>query len=467
MFRHDLYFTFDLKNVTSVGTVVVRKNIVQRRLGDRVLWDRLARESPVYVRDLIRVADASAATLQIGGNSIDLEENTLVRIVLSPDGDGILLEMSYGTLSFFAEDGAERITLDLNGQQFNPQPGVVFTATVSESEPPTINRVDNINREIIGPRLLSPAANSLFTYQNESPILNFQWSRVEEAVSYVVEISDSPDFSTLRLQRVSNAAFFSDSTLEEGIWFWRVTPVLSPVFTGNTVHSSTGFFRVTQTPAEQVSPQASLSEWLVTQAPSTEVPSIVPQELVPAFYTIEERPVEPEPPVQTAIITPIPVPTPTPPPTPAPTPRPTPTPTPAPTPPPVPVPPPVALLDSPVNLNPIRNSNIGANELRSMESMVFRWTEVEEASSYIFTLSQQTESGRREIIRTTVDETSYVLNNLQLLDRGDFIWQVEAVQINRGNAIERRGVIAESAFNIDFQYPQPVYIEDTGTLYGN
>ena len=37
MFRHDLMFTFNLQNVEPIGTVVVKKNVVQRRLGDRVL----------------------------------------------------------------------------------------------------------------------------------------------------------------------------------------------------------------------------------------------------------------------------------------------------------------------------------------------------------------------------------------------------------------------------------------------
>jgi len=83
MFRHDLLFTFNLKNVEPVGTVVVKKNTVQRRIDNRVLWDRLSRESPVYAWDTIRVSDISSATLYIQNNSIDLKENTLVRIVPS------------------------------------------------------------------------------------------------------------------------------------------------------------------------------------------------------------------------------------------------------------------------------------------------------------------------------------------------------------------------------------------------
>jgi len=451
MFRHDLYFTFNLQNVESIGTVIVRKNTVHRRLGDRVLWDRLARESPVYVRDLIRVADSSAATLYIKGNSIDLEENTLVRIVPSPDGDGFMILMSYGNLSFFAESGAERITLNLNGQQFVPPQGEIFSATVSESGQTSLQRVDNINREIAGPSLISPAPNSLFPYQQSSPVLNFRWSEVEDAISYFVEVCDTPDFTNPRIERDTSATFFSDSTLEEGVWFWRVTPVFSPILGGNTVQSSTGFFRVVQTEPEPVTVTASLSQWLATQAPSTVVPQGIPMELIPALFVIEED------------ITPVPVPVPAampiPVPTPAPAPRPAPTPAPRPA--------PVTLLPAPANLRPVNGTIIGHEEMLSLSSIVFRWSAVQGANSYVFTFSQQTAAGRRQIIRTTLNTTSYTLNNLQLLDRGDFVWQVEAVSTGRGNVIDRRGIPAESTLIIDFQYPGPVYIEDTGILYGN
>ncbi|MCL2810059.1 MAG: hypothetical protein FWD24_08385 [Treponema sp.] len=468
MFRHDLNFTFNLQNVEPVGTVVVRKNIVQRRLGDRVLWDRLARESPVYVRDLIRVADSSAATLHIKGNSIDLEENTLVRIVPSPDGDGFMILMSYGNLSFFSEPGADRITLDLNGQLYNPPQGAVFTASLTEGGQSSFQRVDGISREIAGPRLLSPAANSLFTYQNQSPVLNFQWTEVDDAVSYIIEVSDSPDFNNLRIQKNSNAAFFSDSNLEEGLWYWRVTPVLPLILSNNTVHSSTGFFRVTQSDAQPVSSPASLSQWLVTQAPSMEVPPEVPADIIPANFNVVER--APEPTLVAAITpqpAPRPAPQPTPRPQPAPTPRPTPAPQPAPQPAPTPQPVPTTeLLAAPSSLYPTSGVGFDHEDLRSLDSILFRWEPVQGANSYIFTLSQQTESGRRQIIRTTLNSNSYILNNLQLLDRGNFVWQVEAVSIERGNVINRRGVITESELIIEFEYPGPVFIEDTGILYG-
>ena len=52
-------------NAEPIGTVVVKENTVQRRLQQRVLWDRLYSESPVYMGDIIRVAKQSRAELHL------------------------------------------------------------------------------------------------------------------------------------------------------------------------------------------------------------------------------------------------------------------------------------------------------------------------------------------------------------------------------------------------------------------
>jgi hypothetical protein len=63
--------------------------------------------------------------------------------------------------------------------------------------------------------------------------------------------------------------------------------------------------------------------------------------------------------------------------------------------------------------------------------------------------------------------TSYLLDNLRLLDRGTFVWQVEAVSFGSGGEIERRGEVIENLLVLDFPSPAPVLIDDPGILYGN
>ena len=193
MFRNDLLQTLTLQNVEPIGTVVVRKNTVQRRLGDRVLWDRLAKESPVYIWDLIRVAETSSATLYIDDNSIDLNENTLIRIVPSLDDKGIMIMLSEGTLSVSAgESSSTPLTLDIGGQVVRPEPRSVLSASVPQVGPVNYKVYESVTQyvrenpvvEIPRVELISPAVNSVFRYLDNTPVLTFQWTAIEEAVSY-------------------------------------------------------------------------------------------------------------------------------------------------------------------------------------------------------------------------------------------------------------------------------------------
>jgi hypothetical protein len=59
-----------------------------------------------------------------------------------------------------------------------------------------------------------------------------------------------------------------------------------------------------------------------------------------------------------------------------------------------------------------------------------------------------------------------MLENLAVLGRGTFIWQVEAVNRNSAGTIEQRGRVGENSFIIDIPRPGRVQIEDPGTLYG-
>jgi hypothetical protein len=352
--------------------------------------------------------------------------------------------------------------------------------------------------------LESPALNSKFFYQNDLPVINFQWAEVEEAVSYILEVSNSPDFIYTRIRRQSPAAFFTDS-LGEGTWYWRVMPVFPPVYEGSAAFSAPAFFGIERT-AAAVAEDVSLAQWLAAEAPPGLVPPPVavvepprinlvspandavitglaalragtafqwetdgdveiagsrfvisanpnPQGGRPAteirnpgrsvrveslregtwYWTVELQTsggVTVSAPARRLVVQPIP------------------------------------LLPSPQNMSPAGVS-FGVRELQSRRNIVFNWSAVQGANAYIFTLYQQTSSGRRQIVRTAAENrTSYTLNNLRLLDRGNFVWQVEAVNIRSG-AIEQRGRAGERAFTLDFPSPGPVQIEDTGVLYGN
>jgi hypothetical protein len=117
MFRLDLK-NLDSRNGSPVGTIIIGNNVVQRRMANRVLWDRLTVDSPLYAGDLIRTADLSDATLYIERNSIELNEKTVIRIQRSPeDEDSIIIYLDEGNLVITTVAGGGNMVLNLMGSQ--------------------------------------------------------------------------------------------------------------------------------------------------------------------------------------------------------------------------------------------------------------------------------------------------------------------------------------------------------------
>jgi len=132
MFRLDLFQTINSRNLEPVGTVTARNNNVQRRLGERVLWGRLSKDSPVYIGDLIRVAENSGVSLDIADNNIDLSENTLIRVLLSPDGE-IMIDLNMGSVSVDSASGGKGIMINMMGSRVTALPGTTLGAVVEDN----------------------------------------------------------------------------------------------------------------------------------------------------------------------------------------------------------------------------------------------------------------------------------------------------------------------------------------------
>jgi hypothetical protein len=129
---------------------------------------------------------------------------------------------------------------------------------------------------------------------------------------------------------------------------------------------------------------------------------------------------------------------------------------------------PIVELPEPLNRLPPTGHRIGIEQFRESNSIIFTWSEVQGANAYIFTLYQETANGRRQIIRVPPGtRRNWTLENLAALDRGTFIWQVEAVILNSAGIIENRGRIGENSFVIDIPRPGQVQIEDSETIYDN
>jgi hypothetical protein len=627
LFRLDLFRTLDANGEEPVGTIIIKNNIVQRRMSNRVLWDRLVVDSPAYNRDLVRTADLSSAMLFFESNSIDLNEKTIIRIQRSSYSDSFQVDLEEGNIGVTTGTGGGNMVLNLMGHQVEVGYGSILNATAGEDgiavqvsegaasfisngqrreifsggmialdsegteriekaavvirprpnarylkntpEPVNINFawsrinldsgetirmeiaedrnfirivrvIENLNTaadldlgagiwywrlslteagdsrrflsserfvvaEATGPALLSPVTDSLIRYHDNLPRLRFQWSRTEEASSYILEVSDNPDFMNPRLNVQTTSVFLLNSSFGQGTWYWRVMPVFPSAYEGSAAFSPAAFFRIEQGGSDDVGLVLPViqREPVIEQAPEPviELPEPVPVRIsllspsqgtsLPGLTALRQQtvfswdsdgemarsrfvlsrnsnPLTGRPMVE--IINPnrtvrlnrleegvyywtveaqspeglISA-----------------------------AGPrqlrvlPIPLLPAPGNMQPLTGHLIGIDYLREAKNIAFTWSAVQGANAYVFTLYHDTVGGRRLIIRRPAENrTNWTLDDLTTLGRGTFVWQVEAVNRNSGGTIEQRGRIGENSFVIDIPRPGQVQIENPGTLYG-
>jgi len=635
MFRNDLTNTINLKNVEPVGTVIIKKNIVQRRLMDRVLWDRLATESFVYMGDLIRVADLSAATLLVDGSNIELNENTLIRLMRAADGESLQIILDEGNLYLSTAKDEKEVSLDIYGHQVTTSAGTKLNVKSTEnrirvqvnegtarfiengivqeintggivslvtqpdsgrisevretmrsssgfvreeksaivmSPAPNARFVNNsqyaytvyfswnrinfnddellhleisadrnfknifhvqdklinsantavnnglwywrlLNSDTVydegrfsvidgsGTMLKNPITSSVYRFTDENPTINFQWEETEQAISYILEVSDKIDFSSVKIQRQCDTLFYADSSFGEGIWYWRVKAVFPSVFIGTPSFSQVSHFineKITPLPVTQ---RVSLTEWFTAELPLVNI-SIAPvlklltpisgnriagltalrqqtiftwecdEEIINSKFVISKNssPFED----RSAILVQNPGKSVS-----------------------------VNRLDAGTwywnieaqtangftvraiengilqiteisnlpaaqNLQPVRERRFTMSDLQTQRSINFSWQTVNGANAYILTIFQQTAGGRRQILQTQpLTSVSYSLDNLRILDNGTFFWQVEAVNRRQNGTIDQRGNIAESSFVMDLIIQNTIQVDGSGVHIEN
>ena len=77
LFWKDVNRTLSKIGETPIGTITFKYKVAQRKFADRLIWDRLQKESYVYNGDTIRTANLSEATIRFtDDNVITLEESS-------------------------------------------------------------------------------------------------------------------------------------------------------------------------------------------------------------------------------------------------------------------------------------------------------------------------------------------------------------------------------------------------------
>jgi hypothetical protein len=251
LFRLDLFQSIAVQNKKPMGTVTVKNNNVQRRFSDRVLWSRLTVKSPVYMGDLIRVAEYSYATLNINNGIIDINENSLIRIRASSDGeDRVVIDLNSGSLSITGSDSADStVALNVMGRVIAPTAKATLSASAGESGIKLqVNEGSAIIIEEGGQRrsmeagealfldtkgveqaapaavVLLPRPNARFIKNSGEPVnIRFTWNviNIDQQQPLRLEIASGPNFT--RIVRTAEGVSSCNAALDAGIWYWRLS----------------------------------------------------------------------------------------------------------------------------------------------------------------------------------------------------------------------------------------------------
>ncbi|MDR3020095.1 MAG: hypothetical protein LBU66_04250 [Treponema sp.] len=435
-----------------------------------------------------------------------------------------------------------------------------LSATLSATDTPTTARLTArqpaqeipYSRIVVAythvPVLVSPRENQEITYQSSASV-RFLWTVSPQAVSYNLQAADNPSMQNPVLNVSVNSRADGDqlsilsTSLKEGTWFWRITPVYSRDFQGEATPSVVQSFVLKhEPPAPQVIPAVAVTEGATTAITTVEAAaSVAPLSVLSALQNevasrISQRretrarrretaardifssanvaavppspaPVEP-PPVVAPLVAPPPVVTP-----PVVTPV---TPPPAPVVEPEVVPQPVVeepvvaqpviepviepeivtapavepvaeqsvaeqhivaqpTVEQPVVVQPPAAQNwisagfhtITPEQVRFSRDASFSWDVVPEADGYVLKIHKINDNERITVLETPVlSETSFVVEDIRFLGRGDFIWQVEAVIVSQDGSIERLGETIENILIINLPQPRHIRTMHLGTLYG-
>ena len=100
--------------------------------------------------------------------------------------------------------------------------------------------------------LISPAADSSFTFRNRNPVLNFRWNGNDYAKNYLLKVSSTPDMNTPVIEMNTNNPNVQIDSLGSGQWWWQVTPYYEMNALGYAGPSQVASFNIIKT--EKINP---------------------------------------------------------------------------------------------------------------------------------------------------------------------------------------------------------------------
>ena len=493
--NHVLYRT----NEEAAGTLSYKRHTVQRRFENRLVWNTLPRESPVYNGDLIRTAELSDALIAFGSDTLSLSENTLVHIRFDKQ-TGTSIELLGGSVNLHSQSG--RTLILAGGRELRPEAGGSLevrggpetasihvlrgTALLStpsgkpglsgNSVPVETERLEAGYTAVAGAGGLGFTEDPLVVQSplpdesSEDHTLRFSWINKNAAAGEGVRIEVALDrrFTDLAYQaeEYDPQVSAAELTLSPGVWRWRVflvrggaEPLSVPREGRYTILAPSPETPVTDnaaavpgadasggTTAETAPGSANAPGSAGTSATGTPAPVLASPLILGSLSSAAPTTASPlllpalEPEASFAQAAQAQTRT-------------------AQTRTARTVPP--NSLSRPGGLYPPAGTVVDGAFLLQERRFRLSWNRVDGADAYICTVRQE-----NTVIMNQVREPLVTFEQMGALANGPCSWQVEAVQLDRAGNVSRRGGIAESDFIIDVPRPSPPEIDNPGVIYG-
>ncbi len=260
-FFQSLNQSLDKVNAEPIATISYKYKSAQRKLSDRVLWDRIKQDSPVYNGDIIRTATGSEATVTFfDGNKINLQEQTLAQFYYNEEGASI--DFSGGEIAIEASDSGAGIQLSSGEASIKIEAGTSLSASVQTEiiEGTLVAREDaSVSLQVTNgvARLLSSSnaeenvlleGDSLVVDNDGEPLgepsiivqlpetnakylrssgdslpVAFNWTVSSTVGSeYALELSKTKDFSIIYDSKNVTGLDSLSLNLSDGMWYWRI-----------------------------------------------------------------------------------------------------------------------------------------------------------------------------------------------------------------------------------------------------
>lgn len=324
LFCNSFFRALTKMNETPIATITFKYKTAQRKFLERVVWDRLRQNSPVYNGDTIHTANLSEATIWFSdGNIMELSENTMAQVFLSED-KSLKAELSDGFATIDSSLSEQGMTLSSNGIEVAVQSGSALSAgavtalektedskgegissgssakkaekagaasstgglsiqvikgsvEVQQSDGKTISMQQGEGIQIEGteqkkPALIvtKPAPQSKILYHTQGDArIPFSWtlSDVPENAVTAIIIAADKNFSDKKYQTIATGTDSQEIPLAPGTYYWKIT--IAKDNKSEPLAEQTGKIQVIQSlPPELVAPAEEYSFSYRTRNPA-------------------------------------------------------------------------------------------------------------------------------------------------------------------------------------------------------